>query len=257
MNSPTIFSSLPSSSGLLSSHLLTSPRSLRICLPLAQASKPFALCPTSLNLKNPSHQQPYAAFRLSIEHGCVNLAFCRLLTFPTFAIEISIPKQLTRQQYDEAKHELQALLSRKKIVDANLATLETNIYNFEGSYLEDTQQNGNIIRGFDGYVNNRSDKKKQRFTEQDRLFSQSSTTYLKALSLKEEKDQESSQDERSSNHGGSSRKDRKKNRLKHISSMGSGSGPGTPGTSGTESVKRKKMRMSSTGSKDTEEELDV
>ncbi|SAM01978.1 hypothetical protein [Absidia glauca] len=107
----------------------------------------------------------------------------------------SEPTQVTRQKYDETKAELQALLNRKKQVDSNLINLEHSIYLFEGSYLEDTQSNGNIIRGFDGYLTNRGDKRKQKFTELDRLFSLSSSTYQKALALKE--DQDSSQDDRS------------------------------------------------------------
>ncbi|KAI8341075.1 histone acetyltransferase subunit NuA4-domain-containing protein [Chlamydoabsidia padenii] len=104
------------------------------------------------------------------------------------------PTQVTRQKYDETKAELQALLNRKKQVDTNLINLEHSIYLFEGSYLEDTQSNGNIIRGFDGYLTNRGDKRKQKFTELDRLFSLSSSTYQKALAQKE--DQDSSQDDR-------------------------------------------------------------
>ncbi|GAA5817455.1 hypothetical protein MFLAVUS_011003 [Mucor flavus] len=107
------------------------------------------------------------------------------------------PPQVTRQKYEEVKHELQALLARKKQVDTNLINLENAIYAFEGSYLEDTQQNGNIIRGFDGYLTNRPDRRKPKFTELDRLFSLSSSTYQKALAQKEEKDQDSSQDDRS------------------------------------------------------------
>ncbi|EIE90853.1 hypothetical protein G6F46_004920 [Rhizopus delemar] len=107
------------------------------------------------------------------------------------------PPQVTRQKYEEAKQELQALLNRKKQVDTNLINLEHAIYLFEGSYLEDTQQNGNIIRGFDGYLTNRTDRRKPKFTELDRLFSLSSSTYQKALAQKEEKDQDSSQDDRS------------------------------------------------------------
>ncbi|KAI8381316.1 histone acetyltransferase subunit NuA4-domain-containing protein [Radiomyces spectabilis] len=104
---------------------------------------------------------------------------------------------VTRQKYEEAKAELQALLSRKKQVDTNLINLEHSIYLFEGSYLEDTQHNGNIIRGFDGYLTNRPDRRKQKFTELDRLFSLSSSTYQKALAQKE-LDQDSSQDESAS-----------------------------------------------------------
>ncbi|ORX61545.1 NuA4-domain-containing protein [Hesseltinella vesiculosa] len=111
----------------------------------------------------------------------------------------SEPPQVTRQKYEEAKAELQGLLNRKRQVDASLViNLEHSIYLFEGSYLEDTQSNGNIIRGFDGYLSNRPDKRKQKFNELDRLFSLSSSTYQKALAQKEE--QESSQDDRSMSH---------------------------------------------------------
>ncbi|CAO3634740.1 unnamed protein product [Mucor hiemalis] len=87
--------------------------------------------------------------------------------------------QVIRQKYEEAKIELLGLLGRKKQVDQNLINLEHSIYLFEGSYLEDTQQNGNIIRGFEGYLTNRQDRKRPKFTELDRLFSLSSSTYQK------------------------------------------------------------------------------
>ncbi|OBZ84888.1 Chromatin modification-related protein MEAF6 [Choanephora cucurbitarum] len=146
------------------------------------------------------------------------------------------PPQVTRQKYEEAKHELQALLARKKQVDTNLINLEHSIYLFEGSYLEDTQQNGNIIRGFDGYLTNRPDRRKPKFTELDRLFSLSSSTYQKALAQKEEKDQDSSQDDRSVGGSISARRD-KKRKIKHDSN----------------GIKKKR----SSAGRDTEDELDV
>jgi chromatin modification-related protein EAF6 len=59
------------------------------------------------------------------------------------------------------------------------AAIEASIYALEGAYLEDTQQYGNIIRGFDGYIASRTERKRYRFTDADRLFSTSSVTYLK------------------------------------------------------------------------------
>ncbi|ORZ09359.1 histone acetyltransferase subunit NuA4-domain-containing protein, partial [Lobosporangium transversale] len=88
--------------------------------------------------------------------------------------------KITYQQYLDAKNELTELMARKKLVDRNLAGLENNIYAFEGSYLEDTQNGGNIIRGFDGYINPKADKGRVKYSESDRLFSMSSTTFAKA-----------------------------------------------------------------------------
>ncbi|GAN11658.1 conserved hypothetical protein [Mucor ambiguus] len=145
------------------------------------------------------------------------------------------PPQVTRQKYEEAKHELQALLARKKQVDTNLINLENAIYLFEGSYLEDTQQNGNIIRGFDGYLTNRPDRRKPKFTELDRLFSLSSSTYQKALAQKEDKDQDSSQDDRSASGSLTARREKKRKLKAH------------------EGMRKKK----SSAGRDTEDELDV
>ncbi|KAF9383756.1 Chromatin modification- protein meaf6 [Podila verticillata] len=188
--------------------------------------------------------------------------------------------KVTHQQYQEARIELNDLISRKKIVDRNLAGLENSIYAFEGSYLEDTQHGGNIIRGFDGYINTKADKSRVKYSESDRLFSMSSTTFTKALQIKENPDPESSQDETKRSSSSSSNKrpnpktsstaslsapmptaasssssSRDRRLLKQQQRALSGNGQKNSGSDSK--PPSKKMRLSSTGRDDGDEDIDV
>ncbi|KAI9004715.1 histone acetyltransferase subunit NuA4-domain-containing protein [Gaertneriomyces semiglobifer] len=81
----------------------------------------------------------------------------------------------------EAERVLSDLMARKKAVDKSLMDLERNIYQYEGSYLEETPH-GNIIKGFENYLANKATgSRRSRLNEDDRLFSRSSVTYTKAL----------------------------------------------------------------------------
>jgi len=101
---------------------------------------------------------------------------------------------------NDPRQPLIELVRKRAELAEQLTSLERQIYNFEGSYLQDTAAYGNIVRGWDKYSSNsihRPGNRERKVKDTDRLFSKSSISSPAAIrSLGE--DEQSSNDDRSS-----------------------------------------------------------
>lgn len=100
--------------------------------------------------------------------------------------------------FRDTRAELAQLLKKKEEIEKSLSDIEEQIYAFETSYLKQTQDTGNCIRGWSSCLtsasgNHNSADKSSKFRESDRLFSYSSATSYTLLGrdrLKREREKE-------------------------------------------------------------------
>mmetsp|Transcript_19676 Transcript_19676/g.37520 ORF Transcript_19676/g.37520 Transcript_19676/m.37520 type:complete len:119 (-) Transcript_19676:255-611(-) len=74
---------------------------------------------------------------------------------------------------------LQQMLIKRDRIEEELRMVEKQVYDLETSYLNDSSQYGNVMKGFEGYLaptKTQNLKRTRNFKTEDRLFSLSSTT---------------------------------------------------------------------------------
>ncbi|PIA36444.1 hypothetical protein AQUCO_03400371v1 [Aquilegia coerulea] len=75
---------------------------------------------------------------------------------------------------------LSALVSKREKLQEELRNIEKQVYELETSYLQDSSQCGNVLKGFEGFLSSSKStanlKRSRKFQPEDRLFSLSSVT---------------------------------------------------------------------------------
>ncbi|KAJ6797186.1 chromatin modification-related protein MEAF6-like [Iris pallida] len=74
---------------------------------------------------------------------------------------------------------LTALLSKREKLNEELRSIERQVYDMETSYLQDSNQCGSVVKGFEGFLSlskSTNMKRSRKFQPEDRLFSLSSVT---------------------------------------------------------------------------------
>lgn len=121
------------------------------------------------------------------------------------------------KEYEKLKKQLQQAILKKKTLDKQITQIEEDIFQKETTYLSESN-NSNIVRGFENLNklnaaanSNSVNKKKLVFTDDDRIFSLSSHTFVRHLQKKNELDDDDESNESTPVATANSQKKRKRN----------------------------------------------
>ncbi|CAK9200281.1 unnamed protein product [Sphagnum troendelagicum] len=87
---------------------------------------------------------------------------------------------MSGQRTSNPQQTLQLLMAKKEKLQEELRSVEKQVYDLETTYLHDSSQSGNVLKGFDGFLASGKGasnlKRPRKFQPEDRLFSLSSVT---------------------------------------------------------------------------------
>jgi len=90
---------------------------------------------------------------------------------------------------------LASLQQRKQQLQDELKSIEKQIWDLEASYIEETNHYGNVVKGWEGYLNSKPLRKqnhvrKMKITLKDRIFSNSSLSSAELAEAEEAQEEE-------------------------------------------------------------------
>lgn len=112
-----------------------------------------------------------------------------------------MPEQTaSMEEYERLKKQLHQEILNERELEKQLAQLETDIFTKETSYLSDPTFYGNIIKGFDSFNKSSQTVSRRRnyLNDNDRIFSLSSSTYVRHLKKSESGDENEDEDDSTS-----------------------------------------------------------
>lgn len=90
-----------------------------------------------------------------------------------------------KARYNKMRKQLKESITKRNALEEEVTKLEEDIYDKETQYLEDGVINGNIVKGFQNFSKTSSSStsraRKIQFSDEDRIFSLSSSTYVTHL----------------------------------------------------------------------------